>query len=56
MFLATGAAMAGEGTAFWLHVLTERRSGGGQDILIAFVDVRKGNPETIETVGPRSTM
>lgn len=29
---------------------------GVQDIFSAFVDVRKGNPEAIETVFPRSTM
>lgn len=56
VFLATGVAMAGESATFWLYVLTKRRSGDVQDILIAFVDVRKGNPETIETVFPRSTM
>lgn len=41
-----------EGAHFWLSVLTELKSRGVQDILIACVDGLKGFPEAIATVFP----
>lgn len=41
-----------EGAKFWLSVLTELKSRGLQDILIACVDGLKGFPEAIETEYP----
>ena len=42
-----------EGAKFWLSVLTELKSRGVQDILIACVDGLKGFPEAIEVEYPR---
>ena len=44
----------GEGARFWLSVLTELKSRGLEDFLIAAVDGLKGFPEAIEAVYPRS--
>jgi len=61
MYLALGVNIEGhkellgmwlndnEGAKFWLSVLTELKSRGLQDILIACVDGLKGFPEAIET-------
>jgi putative transposase len=43
-----------EGAKFWLGVLTELKTRGLQDILIACVDGLKGFPEAIESVYPRT--
>jgi len=43
-----------EGAKFWLSVLTELKSRGVQDILIACVDGLKGFPEAIESVFPKT--
>lgn len=43
-----------EGAKFWLSVLTELKSRGIQDILIACVDGLKGFPEAIQAVYPRT--
>jgi putative transposase len=43
-----------EGAKFWLQVLTELQNRGVKDILIACVDGRKGFPEAIEAVYPRT--
>jgi putative transposase len=45
---------ANEGAKFWLHVLTELKNRGVQDIFIACVDGLKGFPEAIEAVFPRT--
>ncbi len=42
-----------EGTKFWLSVLTELKTRGLQDILIACVDGLKGFPDTINSVFPQ---
>ena len=42
-----------EGANFWLSVLTNLKSRGVQDILIACTDNLKGFPEAIETVFPK---
>jgi putative transposase len=43
-----------EGAKFWLHVVTELKSRGVKDILIACVDGLKGFPEAIESVFPQT--
>jgi len=45
-----------EGAKFWLHVVTELKNRGVNDILIACVDGLKGFPEAIETVFPKATV
>lgn len=42
-----------EGAKFWLSVLTDLKSRGVEDILIACVDGLKGFPEAIESVFPQ---
>jgi putative transposase len=44
----------GEGSKFWLSVLTELKNRGLQDILIAAVDGLKGFPDAIEAVFPKT--
>ena len=43
-----------EGAKFWLRVMTEIRSRGTQDVLIAVVDGLKGFPEAISAVFPEA--
>ncbi len=43
-----------EGAKFWLSVLTDLKSRGVEDILIACVDGLKGFPEAIEAVFPHA--
>jgi putative transposase len=45
-----------EGAKFWMHVLTELRQRGVQDILICCVDGLKGFPEAIEAVFPQTVV
>jgi putative transposase len=45
-----------EGAKFWLRVMTELRSRGLQDILIAVVDGLKGLPEAISSVFPQTVV
>lgn len=45
-----------EGAKFWLRVMTELRSRGLQDILIAVVDGLKGFPEAITSVFPHTVV
>jgi len=47
---------ANEGAKFWMQVLTDLKQRGVQDILIACVDGRKGFPEAIEALFPRTTV
>lgn len=66
MYLALGITMEGqkellglwlaetEGAKFWLSVLTELKSRGLQDILIACVDGLKGFPEAITAEYPQA--
>jgi transposase-like protein len=66
IYLALGVNMEGhkdllgiwvsenEGAKFWLSVLTELKSRGVQDILIACVDGLKGFPEAIATEYPQT--
>jgi len=43
-----------EGANFWLGVLTDLKSRGVKDILIASIDVLKGFPEAIATIFPKT--
>ena len=43
-----------EGAKFWLRVMSEFKTRGTQDILIAVVDGLKGFPEAIESVFPQA--
>jgi len=64
VYLALGITLAGhkevlgmwaansEGAKFWLHVLTELKNRGLQDIFIGCVDGLKGFPEAMEAVFP----
>ena len=45
-----------EGAKFWLHVLTELKTRGVEDILIACVDGLTGFPEAIEAAYPKTTV
>jgi putative transposase len=45
-------AAPSEGAKFWLHVLTELKNRGVQDIFIGCVDGLKGFPEAMEAVFP----
>src|SRR5207245_9253540 len=45
-----------EGAKFWLRVMTELRSRGVQDILIAVVDGLKGFTEAITSVFPQTVV
>src|ERR1700742_3603658 len=45
-----------EGARFWMQVLTELKTRGVQDILIACVDGLKGFPDAIEAIFPATTV
>ncbi len=45
-----------EGAKFWLHVITELKNRGVEDILIACCDGLKGFPEAIESVFPHAAV
>lgn len=45
-----------EGAKFWLHVLTELRNRGVEDIMILCCDGLKGLPEAISAVFPKTTV
>jgi putative transposase len=52
-----GLYMAGtEGAKFWLHVITELKNRGVDDILIACCDGLRGFPEAIEAVFPETVV
>jgi putative transposase len=68
VYLALGVNLAGEkellglwiaqteGAKFWLHVVTELKNRGVNDIFIACVDGLKGFPEAIEAVFPKTAV
>jgi putative transposase len=68
VYLALGVGMDGrkeilgmwiestEGAKFWLHIITELKNRGIDDLLIACCDGLKGFPEAIEAVFPRTTV
>src|SRR5512132_2378575 len=45
-----------EGAKFWMQVLTDLKTRGVRDILIACVDGLKGFPEAIEAIFPRTVV
>lgn len=46
----------GEGAKFWLHVLTELRNRGLQDVIFVCCDGLKGLPDAIEATWPRASV
>lgn len=45
---------AGEGAKYWLHVFTELKNRGLDDVLMLVCDGLKGLPEAVEAVWPRT--
>jgi transposase-like protein len=52
--LGIWAGDGGEGAKYWLHVLTELKNRGVQDVLMLVCDGLKGLPEAVETVWPKT--
>jgi putative transposase len=52
--LGLWAGDGGEGAKHWLHVLTELKNRGVNDVLMVVCDGLKGLPEAIETVWPQA--
>lgn len=46
----------GEGSKFWMHVLTEIKNRGVQDVIFVCCDGLKGLPEAIEAVWPAANV
>jgi hypothetical protein len=54
--LGLRAGDGGEGSKFWLHVLTEIKNRGVGDALMVVCDGLKGLPQAIETVWPQAVV
>lgn len=52
--LGIWAGDGGEGAKYWLHVFTELKNRGVEDVLMLVCDGLKGLPEAVETVWPRT--
>lgn len=52
--LGLWAGDCGEGAKHWLHILTEIKNCGVNDVLMLVCDGLKGLPEAVETVWPRT--
>lgn len=52
--LGIWAGDGGEGAKYWLHVFTELKNRGLDDVLMLVCDGLKGLPEAVETVWPRT--
>ncbi len=52
--LGIWAGDGGEGAKYWLHVFTELKNRGVNDVLMLVCDGLKGLPEAVETVWPRT--
>ncbi|MGY5015102.1 IS256 family transposase [Streptomyces sp. 900105755] len=52
--LGIWAGDGGEGAKYWLHVFTELKNRGLNDVLMLVCDGLKGLPEAVETVWPRT--
>ena len=52
--LGLWAGDGGEGAKYWMHVLTEIKNRGVQDVCMVVCDGLKGLPEAIGTVWPRA--
>ncbi len=53
---AEGLQLAGEGARHWLHIRTELKNRGVNDVLMLVCDGLKGLPGAVETVWPRTTV
>lgn len=53
-FLGIWVGDGGEGAKYWLHVFTELKNRGLDDVLMLVCDGLKGLPEAVETVWPRT--
>ena len=54
--LGIWAGDGGEGAKYWLHVLTELKNRGVQDVLMLVCDGLKGLPDAVETVWPKTVV
>ena len=54
--LGLWAGDGAEGAKFWLHVLTEIKNRGVDDVLMLVCDGLRGLPDTVETVWPRTVV
>ncbi|QNT90576.1 Transposase, Mutator family [Streptomyces griseofuscus] len=54
--LGLRAGDGGEGAKYWLHILTEIKNRGVNDVLMLVCDGLKGLPEAVETVWPRTVV
>ena len=52
--LGLWAGDGGEGAKHWLHILTEIKNRGVNDVLMLVCDGLKGLPDAVETVWPRT--
>ena len=52
--LGIWAGDGGEGAKYWLHVFTELKNRGLEDVLMLVCDGLKGLPDAVETVWPRT--
>jgi transposase-like protein len=52
--LGIWAGDGGEGAKYWLHVFTELKNRGVEDVLMLVCDGLKGLPEAVESVWPRT--
>lgn len=51
-----GPADGGEGAKHWMHILTEIKNRGVNDVLMLVCDGLKGLPDAVETVWPRTVV
>ncbi|WP_439681825.1 IS256 family transposase [Embleya sp. MST-111070] len=54
--LGLWAGDGAEGAKFWLHVLTEIRNRGVEDVLMLVCDGLRGLPDSVEAVWPRTVV
>ena len=54
--LGLWAGDGAEGAKFWLHVLTEIKNRGVEDVLMLVCDGLRGLPDAVETVWPRTVV
>ncbi|WP_329072232.1 IS256 family transposase [Streptomyces sp. NBC_01429] len=54
--LGLWAGDGGEGAKHWMHILTEIKNRGVNDVLVLVCDGRKGLPDAVEAVWPRTVV
>jgi putative transposase len=54
--LGIWAGDGGEGAKYWLHILTELKNRGVQDVLMLVCDGLKGLPDAVNTVWPKTVV